>query len=545
MLGFRKSVIIKFASISAVLVICIYIFTFHSENLQPHYDSIKSGLKWNEQTNEIDSQSKDIIDFINKDALTDKTLVERTKFFQNIFKIITNNKPSIEPLNNYPNGKCGVQMIDNEEYPLYTHDELLKYLQVSDDDIKELKLKHQLTIDALPDTLPNSIYEPESKGIVYVGGNKYSWLTLISIMNLREVGCTLPIEVLIPKYEEYELNICSKIFPKYNARCIYLPKLVGDNISNNYQFKGYQYKSLALALSRFEDILLLDADNTPLSNPEPIFTSLPFTDHGLVLWPDFWKRTTHPSFYDIIDFEIDLNNRRSFGYTEYSQRIKQNTADGIALFHQLHGTLPDPTTESGQLLVSKKKHFKTILLSLYYNTYGPDYYYPLLSQGAAGEGDKETFIAAAHTLRRHYYTVKKHVVALGRFRDGNFYGSAMGQFNPIEDYELLHKYQNTDVEVNEQPSILFLHANFPKLDPWSLYKDDITIDKSKDERNRLFGTGFIETAKYDFELNTWNNMKKLLCDEKLDFFTFDNEGVTSAQVCDEVLKHISYLESTL
>ncbi|KAK7679537.1 Golgi alpha-1,2- mannosyltransferase [Cerrena zonata] len=53
---------------------------------------------------------------------------------------------------------------------------------------------------------------------------------------------------------------------------------------------------------------------------------------------------------------------------------------------------------------------------MYYNYYGPDYYYPLLSQGAAGEGDKETFIAAAHKLKLPYYQVKEFNREFGPFR---------------------------------------------------------------------------------------------------------------------------------
>lgn len=364
-------------------------------------------------------------------------------------------------------------------------------------------------------------------------------------MNLRETGCELPVEILIPKFEEYELNICQNIFPKYNAKCIYLPTLVGDTVFNKYNFKGYQYKSLALALSSFENVLLLDADNTPLRDPTDIFSSSAFVENGMVLWPDFWKRTTSPKYYEIIGRTIDQTKRRSFGYSEYSKKVKSVTSEGTVLFHQLENTLPDPTTESGQVLLSKSKHFKSLILCLYYNTYGPDYYYPLLSQGAAGEGDKETFIAAAHALNEDYYTVKKHVVALGRFRDGNFHGSAMGQFDVVKDFELYEQYHTQDTDVVEKPSLLFLHANFPKLDPWSLNKDDIIIDARTGERNRLFGVGFIDTVKFDFELRTWRNMETLLCDQKLEFSNFKDDGVTTAVVCKEVKEHIEYLVASL
>ncbi|ODQ44923.1 hypothetical protein PICMEDRAFT_36401 [Pichia membranifaciens NRRL Y-2026] len=485
-----------------------------------------------------------IMAYVNSEATTDKNLKLRTSLFAKIFELIEDSKPTVQPLKEYKDGHSGVQFVHNEETPFYTKDQLLSFLVVTEDEKKDLMKHHETLVTKLLDSYPDNIYEPDSKGIVYVGGNKFSWLTLISIMNLRAIGSKLPVEVLIPKYEEYELNICQEVFPHYNAKCIYLPKLVGEKIYNEHDFKGYQYKSLALALSSFENVLLLDADNTPLKDPELLFSSNPFKDHGMVLWPDFWKRTTHPYFYDIIGINIDDSKRRDYGYHEYGHYYKPIAPEGTVLFHQLDHTMPDPTSESGQVLFSKKKHFKSLVLSLYYNTYGPDYYYPLLSQGAAGEGDKETFLAAAHALGESYYAVKKHVIPLGRFRDGNFHGSAMGQYDAVQDYELFNKYAESTEDIGDRPDFFFVHANFPKMDPWSLKKDDIIYDAAKDERNRLFGEGFIDDAKYDFELQMWGFMKDLLCEQKLEFINFSNEDLTSDRVCSEVLEQYKYLEST-
>lgn len=631
---FRKVAMVKFSLVALFLVLSFYVFTYHSEKLQPHYNNLKSQINWNkddasksdpkgalkadsEKTDAPESASepapnaqiepalapapvvkpedqvtpgdstpysydptkpekehenknyfshiepvdndaefdpalhpdwdesrKAIMAYVNSEATTDKNLKLRTSLFAKIFELIEDSKPTVQPLKEYKDGHSGVQFVHNEETPFYTKDQLLSFLVVTEDEKKDLMKHHETLVTKLLDSYPDNIYEPDSKGIVYVGGNKFSWLTLISIMNLRAIGSKLPVEVLIPKYEEYELNICQEVFPHYNAKCIYLPKLVGEKIYNEHDFKGYQYKSLALALSSFENVLLLDADNTPLKDPELLFSSNPFKDHGMVLWPDFWKRTTHPYFYDIIGINIDDSKRRDYGYHEYGHYYKPIAPEGTVLFHQLDHTMPDPTSESGQVLFSKKKHFKSLVLSLYYNTYGPDYYYPLLSQGAAGEGDKETFLAAAHALGESYYAVKKHVIPLGRFRDGNFHGSAMGQYDAVQDYELFNKYAESTEDIGDRPDFFFVHANFPKMDPWSLKKDDIIYDAAKDERNRLFGEGFIDDAKYDFELQMWGFMKDLLCEQKLEFINFSNEDLTSDRVCSEVLEQYKYLEST-
>lgn len=95
------------------------------------------------------------------------------------------------------------------------------------------------------------------------------------------------------------------------------------------------------------------------------------------------------------------------------------------------------TCETGQILVSKRQRSTALLLATMYNVFGPHYYYSLLSQGSPGEGDKETFQAAATYLDEPFYRVERRVEPLGYFdKEGNhdFHGQAMLQFSPLDDY---------------------------------------------------------------------------------------------------------------
>lgn len=113
-------------------------------------------------------------------------------------------------------------------------------------------------------------------------------------------------------------------------------------------------------------------------------------------------------------------------------------------YHDRRGTLPDWTTESGEMLINKKIHFNTLLLALYYNFDGPYGYYPLLSQGGAGEGDKETFVAAANFYKLKYYQVNKMPErAFGWYNEErNYEHSSIVQYNPLVDYEILMKVKS-------------------------------------------------------------------------------------------------------
>jgi alpha 1,2-mannosyltransferase len=102
----------------------------------------------------------------------------------------------------------------------------------------------------------------------------------------------------------------------------------------------------------------------------------------MVLWPDFWFPSESPSFFEATEIPAPPIYVRAL-------------------------------TESGEILYSKSKHNLSIMLATYYNYYGPDFYYPLQSQGAPGEGDKETFLWSAVALSEPFYTVKTKVRALG------------------------------------------------------------------------------------------------------------------------------------
>ena len=79
-----------------------------------------------------------------------------------------------------------------------------------------------------------------------------------------------------------------------------------DSFANKFEFKGYQYKALAILLSSFENVLLLDSDNIPAHSPEELFENDPFKSYGLVVWPDYWKRATSP-YYNIADIDVSEN----------------------------------------------------------------------------------------------------------------------------------------------------------------------------------------------------------------------------------------------
>ena len=323
-------------------------------------------------------------------------------------------------------------------------------------------------------------------GIVTVAGGAYFAPAILSIRMLRQTGSKLPIHVFLEKKSEYEPDVCEDILPSLNAKCFILTDFLPKN---SISVTHFQLKALAILFSPFETVLYIDSDCFPVRDPSEILTTEPFTSTGLVTWPDYWIATEDPVFYTIAGMPSFPTN------------------------------LPARSTESGEILISKNIHLSSLLLAAYYNLYGPGYYYPLFSQGALGEGDKETFLAAAVVLGLPHYRVKQRVGTLGFFTaEGEFKGGAMVQHHPREDY-LTSDASNTTLtsaDVNNDMRIppFFIHANYPKLNVAYLL-DGNALTTPSGKAIRLWGKKEDVTKKFegrDMERECWDQMRKMACE---------------------------------
>lgn len=456
---------------------------------------------------------------------------------------------------------------DNDKFLSKTY--LESCLQVPDKLFKTLKSSHAKFVESVPNTYLKGTYE--GNGIVIIAGDKFSWLSLLSVENLRATGSKLPVEVMIPQLEEYEPQLCEVIFPKLNARCVKLYEFLPESSKNNAKTRklsGYQYKSLSLLASRFENVLFLDSDNIPIKNPDLLFYSEPFKSHGMILWPDFWRRVTHPRYYDITEKKIGKSRIRYWSDTitppELYAKDSLNPNIDIAL-HDLDGTIPDLSSESGQLLVNKRTHFSALLLSFYYNVYGPRHYYPLFSQGGSGEGDKETFIAAASFYNLSFYQVKKPVGVVGHWDGEIYHGVGMIQYDPIidlqngirykkdldrlikehEEHGDIFQYRFNDFlrYFDEGAEPFFFHCNFPKIDPIGLILEGKLFNERNGKQWRLYSDQ--PKIGFDFELRQWQLIYHYFCstDFKLNLVYLQDVKIPANKICSAIESRISFLES--
>ena len=353
---------------------------------------------------------------------------------------------------------------------------------------------------------------PGTKGIVSSAGSSYLPLFVTSLRMLRKTGSTLPVEVFVKDQGEYEKVICEKVLPSLNARCLVLSDILGSQTKGKVDIAHYQIKTFAVLFSSFEDVIWMDSDCFPLKDPEQLLSSEPFSSTGLVTWPDFWALSASPLYYDISRQSLPPMTSRA-------------------------------SSETGVFLISKKSHFSTLLLAAYYNYYGPSHYFMLLSQGAPGEGDKETFIHAASALGQKFYTVSEPVQAIGHPKGtkDEISGSAMVQHDPRDDFYLTNhgKWRAKDSSVASPPPVYFIHAHYPKFNPaenlfghaWETaptVKPDGSDGRAwiaPDDTLRRFG--------YDAEKSYWEEIKWVSCNLENVFESWKRK----IGICDRVEKY--------
>ncbi|KAK5049107.1 hypothetical protein LTR84_005530 [Exophiala bonariae] len=424
-------------------------------------------------------------------------LQHQAAFWKDLYQIILNNDPHCEHLPEI----VVPHKLDIGFDPSHNHPRP-DVLWMEPADIKHMQEAHSNFVHDIKRSPPRLVYEPNTRGIVMTAGYLQLPVLVTSLRMLRRTGSLLPVEVFLADGPDYDDDVCDQILPSLNAKCLLLSD-VFQAAKSGLSIDHYQYKIMAVLFSSFEQVLLLDSDAFPLHDPLSIFGEEPFNTTGMVVWPDFWYASESPYYFEIakLDTVPALHTRASM--------------------------------ESGEILYSKSQHALSIMLATYYNFYGPMYYYPLLSQGAPGEGDKETFAWAATVFGEPFHAVRDPVKALGRLdSSGTFLGSAMVQHDPSVNFA---REPNTRGASDHSdlfsshviaPRPLFIHANFPKFDPSTIFtegNDRTGIGGPTRDSN---GTSIrcwmdkekaIERFGFDVEYRFWEEIRGTACEYERHF----------------------------
>jgi hypothetical protein len=126
---------------------------------------------------------------------------------------------------------------------------------------------------------------------------------------------------------------------------------------------GWELKSYALMYNAFEEVLLIDADNMVVRNPEYLFETVQYKKTGAILWPDQEEHTL----------------------------ARTNPIWNLCEVRYRH----EPAVESGQLMADKRRCWHAMTLALFLNENSDLYYQHIY-------GDKDTFHMAWRRLNQEY-----------------------------------------------------------------------------------------------------------------------------------------------
>eukprot|EP00189_Rhodosorus_marinus_P008873 CAMPEP_0184754806 /NCGR_PEP_ID=MMETSP0315-20130426/44811_1 /TAXON_ID=101924 /ORGANISM="Rhodosorus marinus, Strain UTEX LB 2760" /LENGTH=372 /DNA_ID=CAMNT_0027234241 /DNA_START=1436 /DNA_END=2554 /DNA_ORIENTATION=- len=250
--------------------------------------------------------------------------------------------------------------------------------------------------------------QESSRGIVMAVNDKNFPSMFAVVRRLRDEGCKLPVELWHLADELFTVgSALDDLVDNYN---VFLMKVEDPKI------RGFLVKVYAVQMSKFDQLLFLDSDNFPLRDPTYLFDTPEFQETGAIFWPDFW----HPSF-SIFD-----------------------TGPG-GLAWELFGVKCDDEMEqeSGQLLVDRKRHAKTLSLTAWYGHNNS-----IVQMLRAVWGDKDLFRLAFKRLSVKYHMIQTLPGLAGRnlareksdHEEGsNFCGQTMVQHDPKGEVVFLHR----------------------------------------------------------------------------------------------------------
>ncbi|KAG7381634.1 hypothetical protein PHYPSEUDO_005792 [Phytophthora pseudosyringae] len=227
---------------------------------------------------------------------------------------------------------------------------------------------------------------------------------------LRSYNCSLPVELW---YVESEMGtnplndsrVLQSLLDEYGP--ISLRGIAEGDVD------GFNTKVVALARSDLDQVLFLDADNSPVKDPTYLFTTPEFLETGTIFWPDFW----HPA-------------NTIFNINKQSLLWELVGTPYVDMFEQ----------ESGQLLIDRRRAQVALEIVQFLALRRPDH----LERFKLLHGDKDLFRLAWLKTNTSFHMIQTPAAAAGMVKGRQFCGMTMVQHDP-------------------QGEILFLHHNGKKL----------------------------------------------------------------------------------
>ncbi|KAK6202696.1 mannosyltransferase putative-domain-containing protein [Scheffersomyces amazonensis] len=429
----------------------------------------------------------------------------------------------------------------------YTREELLAY-QVPDRTLQLLKKSYNAVLKLIKHLEPPPTHFVNGHGIVIFfddygsissSVNQKIALLLLSIVQIKNLGSTLPMEIIFMKNYSF-IRYLIYFFNSYFKMTIKVT-IVSDIIDTDLFPSRFPRKLLALLVSSFDHIIYLDVGVIPVKNLDSLLFTDPYINSKFLVWPhQLYQRQISPIFWEDLLGIVPGEPIRRYGIPNDAD----NLGSKISYYDLQY--LPDGlSTDSSLLVFSKRSHFKSLLLSIYLNLMGNEFTYPLLYQGLSSGGDRETFVPSLIALEEVYFQVQQESLPIKDISDSETSGVlpiAYLQVDPRDDYNYMMKWRmflknkgGIDSRLNpfestpftealeqeflkhiEKPSILTynFHSKFkPLLTSSTLNSRILEVPDSK--LVTRFRDPILGTSLADHELRFSYLLKWIFCDSQL------------------------------
>ena len=208
-----------------------------------------------------------------------------------------------------------------------------------------------------------------------VAGGRLLESALTTVKMLRDYGCKLPFEMW---HKRGEISSAQMVLVRsFGVMPMVFEDHVPDSelqpVESNVGPRLFQLKSLAVLHSAFEELLLLDADNTPVRNVEYLFEHETYMRAHVVLWPDYWKTSADNPIWTIID----------------------------------RAPTDDWEQDSGQFMINKRKAWAEVNLLVHFSS---GFYMQLIN------GEKDSLRYVCHALGSGCHMIEARVVPVGMLK---------------------------------------------------------------------------------------------------------------------------------
>ncbi|OUM61663.1 glycosyltransferase family 71 protein [Piromyces sp. E2] len=243
----------------------------------------------------------------------------------------------------------------------------------------------------------------EGKGIVICTGDKHFKYARSTIDTFRHIlNCTLPIEVFYGGEKDLSKSNREILLREYDQ--VYVTDITTFFDNTIIDLQGWSVKPYAVLASRFEEVILLDADITFIRNPSILFDDKGYQEKGTLFFKD---RTLHPGRNPSITWlkswmihPLPQTKESRF----WNEKSRHEMESGTVLIHKTKTIL-------GLLNVCKLNEKKIREKVVYHKVYG----------------DKETFWMGFDMARQSYHMNGKPCTLIGQYVQGRSICGQIGQ----------------------------------------------------------------------------------------------------------------------